>query len=106
MLGDMQAAPGRWDDPNVLADVTAVLYASATLKPVVEAFSVPEFSPVAIVVTAVPSPEQAAWAAFTDPSNDSPADPQASRALTVARAVAARPAAPLWQPHPSIARRR
>jgi ComF family protein len=28
------------------------------------------------------------------------------RALTVARAVAAQPAAPLWQPHPSIARRR
>jgi hypothetical protein len=83
VLGEMQAAPGRWDDPNVLADVTAVLYASATLKPVVEAFSVPELSPVAIVVTAVPSPEQAAWAAFTDPSNDSPADPQASRALTV-----------------------
>jgi hypothetical protein len=88
VLGDMQAAPGRWDDPNVLADVTAVLYASATLKPVVEAFSLSAFSSTAILAPAAPSADQAAWSALTDPTIDTPADPQASRSLTVLETLA------------------
>jgi hypothetical protein len=84
----MYTAPGRWDNPNVLVDVTAVLYASATLQPVVEAFSVPAFSTTAILSPAAPTADQAAWSALTDPSIDTPADPQASRSLTVLETLA------------------
>jgi len=69
----------------VLVDVTAVLSTSATLNAVVEAFSVPAFSPVAIVAHAVPTAEQIAWADATDPGSD---DPQRSRALTVLDSLA------------------
>lgn len=75
VLGDVQAALGRTDNPNVLLDVTAVLSASTTIDSVVEAFAVPASSPLTIVAPAAPSAEQARWAAFTDPQNDTPGDP-------------------------------
>lgn len=85
-LGGVRAACGRWDDPNVLVDVTAVL-TSPTLNSVGEAFSVPAHSPQSVIAPATPSAEQSAWSALTA-GNDDPqlipqADPQGSRALTV-----------------------
>ena len=74
----------------MLADVTAVLSTSSTITAVAEAFSVPENSPVSIVAQAVPTADQLAWYAATDPRSADPRsadpqsdDPQRSRAITV-----------------------
>lgn len=74
----------------MLADVTAVLSTSSTITAVAEAFSVPENSPVSIVAQAVPTADQLAWSAATDPQSSGPRssdpqsdDPQRSRAITV-----------------------
>jgi hypothetical protein len=69
----------------VLADVTAFLSTSSTITAVAEAFSLPENSPVAVVAPAVPTADQLAWSAATDPRAADPQndDPQRSRALTV-----------------------
>jgi hypothetical protein len=71
----------------VLVDVTAVLLTSSTLNAVDEAFSVPAASPTSIVAQAVPTADQAAWAAAhdgphaNDPQSVPQSDPSGARTL-------------------------
>lgn len=67
----------------MLVDVTAVLYASAIHDQVVEALGAPANVPTSVVTPAAPTADQLAWAQATDPQQDQPGDPEASRALTV-----------------------